>query len=257
MKIAVIKCGGSILDGLSSQFFSSMEQLMKQGYRFVFVHGGGPDINKMLEFYQIESEFHNGLRITTKETFKVVEEVLAGKTNRRIVEMLEENGLTAIGINGSDAKCLQAECIDREKLGLVGEITSVNSEIIMAMLNLNIIPVITPIAINSTGVKLNVNADYAAAAVAKALQAEQCIFVTDVTGVKINGSLAPFLTVEEVNLFIKEGEITGGMIPKMDSAVAVLREGINSVMIVSGKNAFFDGEHWIGTEIGRKGTLIK
>jgi acetylglutamate kinase len=257
MKIAVIKCGGSILDGLTPQFFSSIEQLMKQGYRFVFVHGGGPDITEMLEFKQIESKFHNGLRITTKESFKVVEEVLAGKTNRKIVQMLEENGLSAIGINGSDAKCLQAKCIDEEKLGLVGEVTSVNTEVIMAMLNIGVIPVITPIAINSAGVKLNVNADYAAAAVAKALQVEQCIFVTDVTGVKIQGSLATFLTVEEVDLFIKEGEITGGMIPKMDSAVAVLGEGINSVMIVSGKNAFFDGKHWIGTEIGRKGTLIK
>ena len=109
MKKILIKCGGSVLDELTPAFFDSLKALQAGGYQLIFVHGGGPDINKMLSMYQVEPEFHNGLRKTTKETLEIVELVLSGQTNRKLVGKLTENGLQAIGLNGSDGGCLQGE----------------------------------------------------------------------------------------------------------------------------------------------------
>ncbi len=120
----------------------------------------------MLSLYQVEPEFHNGLRKTTKETLEIVELVLSGQTNRKLVGKLTENGLQAIGLNGSDAGCLKGEMIDEASLGFVGEITAVNAQLITVLMDKGYIPVITPIAATEEGQKLNINADYAAAAVA-------------------------------------------------------------------------------------------
>src|SRR3954470_24353778 len=171
MKKIVIKCGGSILDELTSDFFSSLKQLQERGYQLIFVHGGGPDINNMLSMYQVEPEFYNGLRKTTEKTLEVVELVLSGQTNRKLVQKLTENGFQAIGLNGSDGGCLQADFIDQESLGVVGEIIEVNDKLITILLQEGLIPVVTPIAVNKNGQKLNINADYAAAAVANAVGA--------------------------------------------------------------------------------------
>jgi acetylglutamate kinase len=257
MKIVVIKCGGSVLDELASGFYTSLDELQKQGYHLVFVHGGGPDINDMLALYNVKPEFHNGLRKTGLDTLKVVEMTLAGQTNRKLVSLLEENHFKAIGINGSDGKLLTADFINREELGFVGEITSVNLELINILIKEHYIPVITPIGISANGEKLNINADYAAAAVAKALQAEQCLFVTNVDGVLIEGELAPSLNESEINTYINNGEISGGMIPKVQSALAAVEKGVESVMIVSGKNPFYTKGNWNGTSIYKKEPMIK
>src|SRR3954462_12453915 len=116
MKKIVIKCGGSIMDELTPEFFSSLMQLKEHGYQLIFVHGGGPDINRMLAMYEVEPEFHNGLRKTTEQTLEIAELVLSGLTNRKLVQKLTNNGLTALGLNGSDAGCLQADYIDKETL---------------------------------------------------------------------------------------------------------------------------------------------
>lgn len=252
MQIAVIKCGGSIIHELSDAFFLSIKELKEEGYGCVIVHGGGPDINVELERMKIEPEFYLGMRKTTTETLQVVEQILAGKTNRALVTRLENKGLKAVGINGSDAKCLQAELIDEENLGLVGDITTVNTCLIESLLLQDLIPVLTPLAITQTGEKLNVNADLAASAVAKALMADQCIFITDVSGIYINGSLVHALTGEQLSDYIENGDIFGGMIPKVSSALKAIENGVKSVRIVSGKEAFFDGDKWCGTEIGTK-----
>lgn len=249
MKKIVIKCGGSILDELTSEFFASLKNLQEHGYQFIFVHGGGPDINNMLSIYQVEPEFHNGLRKTTEKTLEVVELVLSGQTNRKLVDKLTKNGLQTIGINGSDAGCLQADFIDKQKLGFVGEITKVNKGLILTLLNEGLIPVITPIAMSESGQKLNINADYAAAAVADAVGAELCIFVTDVEGIIVNQQVQTLVEKEEVEQYIEDGTIYGGMIPKVTSAMAALDKGLSSVMIVSGKTAFFNGTEWKGTKI--------
>ncbi|MCQ6274329.1 acetylglutamate kinase [Bacillus sp. V3B] len=249
MKKIVIKCGGSILDELTSDFFSSLKHLQEHGYQLIFVHGGGPDINKMLSMYQVEPEFYNGLRKTTDKTLEVVELVLSGQTNRKLVQKLTENGFQTIGLNGSDGGCLQADFIDQESLGFVGEITEVNDRLITILLQEGLIPVVTPIAVNKSGQKLNINADYAAAAVANAVAAEQCIFVTDVAGIMIGGKVADQVEKKEVEHYIEDGTIYGGMIPKVTSALSALDKGLSSVMIVSGKTPFFNGEEWKGTKI--------
>jgi acetylglutamate kinase len=245
----VIKCGGSILDELTSDFFTALMNLQEQGNQLIFVHGGGPDINQMLAMYEVEPEFYNGLRKTTEQTLEIAELVLSGLTNRKLVQKLTKNGFAALGLNGSDAGCLQADYIDKETLGFVGEITNVNTRIISNLLQEGIIPVITPIAIHENGQKLNVNADYAAAAVAQAIGADQCIFVTDVDGIMVDKKVVNSLEKKQVEQLIEKGTIYGGMIPKVTSAMSALEKGLSSVMIVSGKSTFYDGKEWKGTKI--------
>jgi len=252
VKKVLIKCGGSILDDLSHDFFFSLHELKKMGYEIIIVHGGGPDINNMLEKLNVTPEYVDGLRKTNEETFQVVELVLSGQTNRKLVQLLENHQLKALGIHGSDSGILQADVIDQQKLGFVGEVKKVNVEIIQLLLERNLIPVVTPIASNKLGQKLNVNADYAAAAVAKALKVDHCIFVTDVDGILLDGKIAHELTKDEVEESILNGNIFGGMIPKVGSALDAIEKGITSVWIVSGKRTFFQQGKWYGTKIMRK-----
>jgi acetylglutamate kinase len=248
MSILVIKCGGSIIEELSDAFFDSIKELQNHGYRIVFVHGGGPDINSMLEQCQIEPVFENGLRKTTSEVMEIVELMLSGKSNRSLVHKLEIHGISAIGLNGSDGKMLKGSHINEATLGAVGEITEVDTELIEMVLDKNICPVLTPIAITESGDKLNVNADMAAGAVAKALEAEMCLFVTDVKGVLKEGVLLEQLTEDDTQTLINEGTIYGGMIPKVKTALTALEKGIEEVMIISGKAGFYKNQNMIGTK---------
>jgi acetylglutamate kinase len=248
MKVLVIKCGGSIIQELSPSFFKSIKELQNHGYRLVFVHGGGPDINEMLARYKINPVFEDGLRKTTEDVLEVVELMLAGKSNRRLVHQLEEHGIHALGLNGSDGKLLTASFIDEVKFGAVGEIVNVNTELLQMFLEKGICPVLTPISITESGRKLNVNADMAAGAVAKALNAEMCLFVTDVKGVLKDKQIMDQLTENETNKFIASGCIHGGMIPKVNTALSVLQKGIKEVMIVSGKDRFYVNDSFIGTK---------
>lgn len=259
MKTIVLKCGGSVLDELSPAFFDGLRSLMEDGYMPVLVHGGGPAINSMLGLYQIPSKFHNGLRVTCEKTMEVVEMVLSGQTNRQLVRLLECNDLPAIGLNGSDGKCLQAEYINKEELGYVGQITKVNNRMIEKLLEDRLIPVITPIAasFDGSGSRMNVNADYAAAAVAKALNAERCLFVTNVDGILVENQLVKEATESDIKTYIADGHIYGGMIPKVESALSVLGNGIEKVMIVSGKKAFYQSGAWAGTAITSKERVLK
>lgn len=257
MNTIVIKCGGSVLDELSSSFFAGLESLIANGYQPVIVHGGGPAINKMLDLYKIESKFHQGLRVTDEETMEVVEMVLSGKTNRQLVALLQSNQISAMGINGSDGGILQAEYIDKEQLGLVGEVTEVQTDFIEKVISEGMIPVITPIASAADGARLNVNADYAAAAVAKALHAERCLFVTNVDGILVEEKLVEETSPSQIQEYIEEGHIYGGMIPKVESAVSVLQQGIEKVMIVSGKKAFYENGKWNGTVITNEARVLK
>lgn len=257
MKTVLIKCGGSVIDELTPAFFTSLKELKQAGYQVLIVHGGGPDINQALDLYKIPHEFKNGLRKTTLEAMEIVEMILAGKTNRKLVGMLDSYGFNAFGLNGSDGRLLQADFIDQETLGFVGEIVKVNTEIITMLMQENYIPVITPIGCTNNGMKLNINADFAAAAVANAIHADHCLMVTDVEGIMIHGKFVQQLDTEEVNKYIQNGEITGGMIPKVTSAVAAINKGLQSVKIVSGKKQFFSKEIWSGTEINAKAGVLR
>lgn len=257
MKTIVIKCGGSVIDQLSSDFFSSIKILKKEGYHIIFVHGGGPDINEMLQQFNVKAEYHNGLRKTTAETLEVVEMVLSGKSNRKLVHLLRQNELNGIGINGTDDQCILAELIDEESLGLVGNVINVNTKLLQHLLKEDYIPVLTPLGITADGQKLNINADYAAAAVAKMLGVEQCLFVTDVDGILIDGKVVPALDKGEVQHYMDEGQITGGMIPKVTSALSALDSGLKSVMIVSGKKQFYQRHLFNGTKLVEKEGVLE
>ncbi|RRN72545.1 acetylglutamate kinase [Peribacillus simplex] len=248
MNILVIKCGGSIINELSESFFNSVIELQNRGYQIVFVHGGGPDINSMLEKYEIEPVFENGLRKTTSEVMGIVELMLAGKSNRSLVHKLEAHGIKAVGLSGSDGGILTGEYIDEQKLGAVGEIQKVNTELLGILFENGYCPVLTPISTTEEGTKLNVNADMAAGSVAKALSADMCLFVTDVKGVLKNEQIIEELTETETKDLIKDGSIHGGMIPKVNTALSVLNKGVEEVMIVSGKDHFYQGGQFIGTK---------
>ena len=257
MNIVVIKCGGSVLDELTDDFFTSIGGLMEKGFNPVIVHGGGPAINTMLEMYNIPAVFENGLRVTCEKTMEIVEMVLSGQTNRQLCGLLVKQGFNAIGLNGSDGACLKADYIDKSLLGHVGKITSVNPDLIMMAIRNNYIPVITPIALSEDGKKLNVNSDYAAAAIAKALNSERCAFVTNVDGILINGEVISEVTDQEIDSYIANGSIYGGMVPKVKSALDAMAAGVGKVVIISGKKQFYKNNSWQGTAIAAKERMLK
>jgi acetylglutamate kinase len=257
LKIVVIKCGGSVLDELTDDFFTSLRQLMENGFSPVIVHGGGPAINAMLDLVGITAQFKDGLRVTCEKTMGIVEMVLAGQTNRQLCGMLIQNGFNALGINGSDGGCLQGEYLDKNGLGYVGAISAVNTDLIMMTIENGYIPVITPIAAAEDGFKLNINGDYAAASIAKALQAERCVFVTNVEGILIDGEIVSDVTEREVESYIADGQIYGGMVPKVKSALSAIGAGVEKAMIISGKKQFYKNNSWQGTSIAAKERVLK
>jgi len=249
--IIVLKCGGSIIDVLSDQFFGNILALKKDGYKPVIVHGGGPAIKKMLDALEIETEFVDGLRKTTPEVMNVAEMVLTGIVNNALIRKLNLAGIQAIGLSGSDAHTLTAEPKELERYGLVGEVTDVNIPFLKQLMEEDIVPVIAPIALGADGNRYNINADTAAGAVAKALTAKQLIFVTDVPGILQGDELLESVTENEVAQLIAEGTIYGGMIPKVTAAIESLNETLDEVMIVDGKQSV------IQTERQLVGTVIK
>ena len=274
----VIKYGGSAMvnEELRETFARDVVLLKLVGINPVIVHGGGKHINRMLQQLGIEVEFVGGIRKTTEEVMHIVEMVLSGDINKDIVALINKHSgedVYAVGLSGRDGRLLRARKIDRsyfvEKLGieppsadigLVGEITSVNTRLLQVLIAQNYIPVIAPIGVGEEGEAYNINADIAAAEVAKALKAEKLIFLTDTEGVKDrNGNLIKKLKDDQVEELIKDGTIGGGMIPKVRSAVEALKGGVKKVHIVDGRlphsillEIFTD--EGVGTEITLKTT---
>ncbi|WP_195781206.1 acetylglutamate kinase [Priestia megaterium] len=253
-KIVVVKCGGSIVNQLTSAFFESIQQLKASGYQIIVVHGGGPDIQDTLTKLHIETEFVDGLRKTSKEALEVVTMVLAGKVNKQLVKDLQKANLKAVGLSGIDGLLLKAEAIDVERLGYVGEVKGVNDTILKQLTDSQYIPVISSIGADEEGNSYNINADVAAGAVAQAVNAEKLMFVTDVKGVLKDGTLLPELTKSEIDGLIEKKVIYGGMIPKVTSAVNALSPLLEEVHIISGIDGFLDKEgKMIGTAIKYSG----
>lgn len=235
--IIVFKCGGSSIDELSEDFFTNLQRLKEAGMKPVIVHGGGPAIANMLEKLEIEFEFFDGLRKTTDEMMDVVEMVLVGNVNPNLTRRVNDSGLNAVGLSGSDYNLLKATPIDYERYGLVGEVSQVNVQVIHNMLADGVTPIISPIAIGADGLRYNVNADTAAGAVASALLARQLVFVTDVPGILKDDVLQEEVTTTEINEYIEDGTIYGGMIPKVKAAMKGLNSHVQEVMIVNGKKS--------------------
>lgn len=250
--VIVVKCGGSTLQELSSDFFSSIKLLQSMNMKPVIVHGGGPEINRLLEKLEVTSEFVNGLRKTTTEVLEVAEMVLTGKVNKILVTKLQQVGVTSLGLSGCDGELLKAKAIDHSSLGYVGEVSSVNDVLLQKLLDMNIVPVIAPIGIDESGNHYNINADTAAGAIAESLQAKQMIFATDVAGIMKQNQLQKVVTIEDIEGMIQDGTIYGGMIPKVKAAMKCLQGKIEEVFIVNGIEGkiALNGE-LIGTKIVR------
>lgn len=242
-KTVVIKYGGSAMlnDELKKSVLQDIVLMKLVGMCPVIVHGGGPEINKMLQKIDKQPEFVKGLRVTDEETMEVVEMVLCGKINKEIVMNLESQGINAAGISGKDGKTLiaQKKLVDGQDAGFIGEIKEVNTDLMQTLINNDFIPVIAPVGMDENGNTYNINADYAASAVAGALKAEKLVFLTDISGVlkDINdaASIISSLTVSEAEKLIKDGIISGGMIPKVDCCIEGVKNGVKQVHILDGR----------------------
>ncbi|MBQ2529924.1 MAG: acetylglutamate kinase, partial [Treponema sp.] len=233
-KVVVVKYGGNAMlnEELKACVMEDIVLLSTIGIKVVLVHGGGPEINHMLERVGKESKFVNGLRYTDEETMEIVTMVLTGKLNKDIVGLLIQKGGKAVGLSGVDSGLIRARKIDKDgaDLGLVGEVTSVNPEIVQKLLDQNFIPVVSTVAIGETGDsnRYNINADTAAAKIAVALGAEKFVQLTNVPGVlrDVNDpkSLIQRIRMAEIDGYIKDGTIAGGMIPKIECCMTA-RQG--------------------------------
>jgi acetylglutamate kinase len=269
-KTVVVKFGGNAMgsEELGKAFAEDITLLKLAGINPVVVHGGGPQINAMLNRLGIKSEWAGGMRITDKATVEVVEMVLAGSINKEIVQTITEAGGRAIGLTGKDGnmvtvKRLTRTVIDPDSnierivdLGFVGEPTRVRTEVLEVLAKSEIIPVLAPVCAGEDGETYNVNADTFAGAIAGALDATRLLFLTDVPGVlDRNKQLIKELTVAEARAMIADGTITGGMIPKVETCIEALDRGVEGVVILDGKTP-----HAVLLELVTErgaGTLIK
>ena len=229
----VIKLGGSTLEGLNEAFFRNFKALQDEGYQLIITHGGGPAINRELAKANITSHTVNGLRVTGEDMIDIVQSTLIGKVNPALVHELNAAGITAVGLNGFDGTLLESTYLDKETYGFVGEVTNVNTALLDALTAVGIVPVIACIGATKEGQALNINGDTVASEIALAVKAESLLLVTDVSGIRINDEYQKEVTEAHINRWIEEGHIYGGMIPKVQGAVACLHAGIPSVQIVN------------------------
>ncbi len=239
-KIVVVKYGGNAMvnDQLKQQVMEDIVLLWLIGVKVVLVHGGGPEINETMARFGKKAEFVDGLRVTDKETVDIVQMVLAGKVNKTLVNLLETNGGKAMGVSGIDGRLIEAS-FKNKKLGYVGEITSVNIQPVLDLLEKGYIPVVSTVACDKEGNVFNVNGDTAAAHIAGALRAERLIMMTDIAGILMDkddpSTLIPRVTVMEAKKLYDSGVISGGMIPKVDCCIEALQHGVRNVVVMDGR----------------------
>ena len=249
-KTVVIKYGGHAMGDadLGKAFARDVALLRQSGVEPIVVHGGGPQIGAMLDRMGIESEFKGGMRVTDKATVEIVEMVLAGSINKNIVADFNAEGARAIGLSGKDGNMVRATKMRRSlrdpdsnieqiiDLGFVGEPSEIDISVLDTVAGSGLIPIIAPVAFGSEGETYNVNADTFAGAIAGALDADRLLFLTDVPGVlDKDGKLIKQLSIREARALIKNGTISGGMIPKVETCIEALNNGVEAVVIVNGK----------------------
>lgn len=239
----VIKYGGAAMTDceLKQKVMQDIVLMKFVGMHPVVVHGGGPEINHMLARLGINSHFVNGLRVTTGEIMEIVEMVLGGKVNKEIVSGINSAGGKAIGISGKDGNLIEAQAIDNEQMGFVGEVKRINPQIIDTVIENGYIPVIAPIGQGDGDETYNINADLVASAIAVAMKADKLVLLTDVPGLlKDPGnseSLISVLKLSEVDDYIKQGVIAGGMLPKVRCCVESVQGGVGRTHIIDGRQA--------------------
>ncbi len=239
-KIIVVKYGGNAMvsEELKLQVMEDLVLLWLIGVKPVLVHGGGPEISDMLKKVGKQSAFVDGLRVTDKETAEIVQMVLAGKINKQLVNLLGEFGGNAVGISGIDGHLIEAKVKD-ERLGFVGEITNVNVQPILDLIEKEYIPVVSTVGCDKDGNVYNINADTAASYIAGAMKAERLITMTDIPGIlrDVNDpdSIIKRVTTEEARQLFADGVISGGMIPKVECCIEAIEKGVRRVTILDGR----------------------
>ena len=239
-KIVVIKYGGNAMinDELKEAVMGDMVLLSLIGVKVVLVHGGGPEITELLSKVGKKSEFVGGLRVTDQETVDIVQMVLAGKVNKNLVNLLQSKGGKAIGLCGIDGHMIKAKKVD-EKLGFVGDITDVNVEPILDVLEKGYIPVVSTVGCDDEGNVYNINADTVASRLAGELKAESLISMTDIVGLLRDkddpSTLISKVYVSDAPQLIRDGVISGGMIPKVNCCIEAIRRGVKKVFIIDGR----------------------
>ena len=247
-KTVVIKYGGNAMinESLKNDVMADITLLKYIGINPVLVHGGGPDINAMLDRLSIKSEFKNGLRVTDAETMSVAQMILVGKTNKEIVARLNQHGARAIGICGIDGRLIECERMTHDAagqpldIGYVGNIIRINTRVLEMLANDEYIPVVAPIGIGKDGESYNINADTVAGEIAAALQAEKLMTLTDVEGVKVKNAqgedeVVSSLNEREIEDLVQRGVIKGGMIPKVMGCLDTVRRGVGRAHIIDGR----------------------
>ncbi len=239
-KIVVVKYGGNAMinDDLKEAVMGDIVLLSLIGIKVVLVHGGGPEISEMLKKVGKETRFVDGLRVTDEESMDIVQMVLAGKINKNLVNLLQEKRGRAIGLCGVDGHMIEAVQL-KEELGYVGEITNVNTQPILDVLEKGYIPVISTVGCDNDGHTYNINADTAAARIAGMLKAESLISMTDIAGILRDkddpSTLISKIHVSDAPELIHEGVISGGMIPKVECCIEAIRRGVHKVFIIDGR----------------------
>jgi acetylglutamate kinase len=236
-KTFVIKYGGAAMrdEHLQASFAKDVTILRKIGINMIIVHGGGKDITDLASALNIPTRFVDGQRYTDEKMIDVVLMVLAGKLNKEIVNLINTNGGNAVGICGLDNGLLKARKTTEKDLGLVGDVSFVNTGFLNLLLNNGMMPVVAPLAVGDDNKILNINADLAAGAIATALKAEKLVYLSDIEGVLVDQQLVSSLTCSEAESLIERGAIHSGMIPKVRSAFATLDAGVNKVHIIDGR----------------------
>ncbi|MES1965305.1 acetylglutamate kinase [Psychrobacter sp. AH5] len=248
-KLIVVKYGGNAMTDpeLESSFARDIVLLKTVGLHPVVVHGGGPQVDTLLKELGRTSKRIDGMRVTDKSTMDIVEMVLGGGVNKSIVSLINKHGGSAIGLTGKDANLIQAKKMSMSKidtdgvetpidLGYVGDVVSVNKDVINMLIASNFIPVIAPLGVDSNGDTYNINADLVAGKVAEFLQAEKLMLLTNIKGVLgRDGEVVTGLTPKKVDAMIEDGTISGGMIPKIQCALDAVRSGVRSAVIVDGR----------------------
>mgnify|MGYP002508513180 CR=1 FL=1 len=239
-KIVVVKYGGNAMinDELKEQVMEDIVLLWLIGVKVVLVHGGGPEISELMDKLGKKPEFVDGLRVTDKETVDIVQMVLAGKINKSLVNLIQLKGGKSIGLSGLDGHMIEAAKKD-ERLGFVGDITNVNVEPILDVLEKGYIPVVSTVGCDSEGNVYNINADTAAAKIAGELKAESLISLTDISGILYDkddpSTLIPVITLSDAERLVEEGVINGGMIPKVECCTNAIKWGVTKVFIIDGR----------------------
>ncbi|MCD6223732.1 MAG: acetylglutamate kinase [Deltaproteobacteria bacterium] len=255
-KVFVIKYGGSAQEEIKS-FCEDIVLLKYIGINPVIVHGGGQEINKIMNKLQIKTDFYEGLRITDEKTMEIVTMVLAGKVNKQIVMFVNDAGGRAIGMSGVDGKLIKAKkkTTNDINLGYVGEIIDINVLPIKTISNAGYIPIISPIGFGEDGKNYNINADTVASEIAISLKAEKLIYLTDTDGINDeNNNKVSSITIEKAEDFIKSNIVQGGMIPKLEGAICAVKVGVKKCHIINGrkKHALLEEvftKSGVGTEI--------